>query len=100
MRWTQTLLLRLRRTYRRFAIQKSSAFLSNFPCPARSSSHTQVLFSHLHRKFLMKKRGMAYILLGGLVQAHLRTHVLQVLPTRIWNVLHFSASTFQESTPA
>ena len=47
----------------------------------------------------MKKRGIAYMRLGGLVQAHLRTHVLQVLPTRIWNVLHFSASTFHESTP-
>ena len=83
----------------RSAIQKLSVFLSNFPFPARSSSHTQDLFNHLHRKFLIKKRGIAYILRGGLVQAHLRTHVLQVLPTRIWKVMHFFASTFHESTP-
>ena len=84
---------------RPLGIQKSSAFLSNFPFPARSSSRTQVLFNHRHRKFLMKKRGMAYALRGGLVQAHLRTQVLQVVPTRFWNVMHFVASTFHVSTP-
>ena len=47
----------------------------------------------------MKKRGTAYLLRGGLVHAHLRTQVLQVLPTRIWKVIHFLASTFQENTP-
>ena len=36
-----------------------------------------------------KERGMAYTLRGGLVQAHLRTHVLQVVPTRFWKVMHF-----------
>ena len=84
----------------RLPTQKSSDFLSNFPFPARSSSHTQDLFNHFHRKFLMKKRGIAYTLRGGLVQAHLRTQVLHVLPTRFWNVMHFVASTFHESTPA
>jgi len=79
--------------------QKSSACLSNFPCPNLSSSHTHDLFNHRHRKFLIKKRGIAYLLRGGLVHAHLRTQVLQVLPTRIWKVMHFLASTFQVNTP-
>ena len=47
----------------------------------------------------MKKRGTAYIFKGGLVHAHLRTQVLQVLPTRFWKVMHFLASTFQVNTP-
>ena len=79
--------------------QKSSACLSNFPCPNLSSSHTHDLFNHRHRKFLIKNRGIAYLLRGGLVHAHLRTQVLQVVPTRIWKVMHFLASTFQLNTP-
>ena len=85
--------------HRPHAPQKSPAFLSNFPCPNAPSSHTQDLFNHLHRKFLIKNLGMAYPRRGGLVHEHRRTHVLQVVPTRFWKVMHFFASTFQERTP-